>query len=154
MRLNSPKRTARAATLTSAALASLTTIGVAVLSAALYPRRLPALRDPQVVSVVFDSQPVIWAARLLLVSAAFVLAVGGAFVVASTAVRTRNGDWLKRAGPFEVSEARVAELEDEAYYWQSAARDCYDEIERIHAWDDAPNTPNETATFDDDYDKI
>lgn len=154
MRIDLPKPTARVATLTFATLLSLTTFGVATLSAALYPRRLPPLHDTYLIDVVFGSQPVVWAARLVLVSGAFVLAVGGAFVVVSTLVRMRNGDWLRRAGPFEVSEARVAELEDEAYFWQSAARDYYAEIERIHESDTAIDMFNETATFDDEYDKM
>jgi hypothetical protein len=45
-----------------------------------------------------------WAARLLLVSAAAVLAFGGVFIIASTVIRMKNGEWLRRAGPFEVSE--------------------------------------------------
>ncbi|HEX4805446.1 MAG TPA: hypothetical protein VFU94_06060 [Conexibacter sp.] len=154
MRLTSSNWRVRVATFTSAALLSLTTVAVAALSAALYPRRLPPLHDARVVDVVFGSQPVIWAARLLFVSLACVLAVGGAFVVVSAVARMRNGDWLRRAGPFEVSEARVAELEDEAYFWKSAARDCYDEIERINEADENITTPTETATYDDDYDTI
>jgi hypothetical protein len=54
MRLNFSKRTARVTTFTSAAPLSLTTLGVAALSAALFPRRLPPLQGPHVIDVVFD----------------------------------------------------------------------------------------------------
>lgn len=60
----------------------------------------------------------IWASRLLLVSAAAVLAFGGVFVVVSTVVRMRNGDRLRRAGPFEVSETAAGEIEGEAEFWR------------------------------------
>lgn len=63
----------------------------------------------------------LWAARLLLVSAAGVLAVGGIFIVVSSGIRMRNGEWLRRAGPFEVSEASVGEAEGEAEHWRRAA---------------------------------
>ncbi len=81
---------------------SLTATGAATLCVALFPHHVPTPRDPHVVDLVFDSGPVVWATRLLLVSGAFVLAVGGVYIVASTVARMRNGDWLKRAGPFEV----------------------------------------------------
>lgn len=143
--------TGRATSTALVVLASLMIIGVAVLCAALFPSHVPTPRDPRVLDVVFDSGPVVWATRLLLVSAAFVLAVGGAFVVTSTVVRMRNGDWLRRAGPFEVSEARLAELEDEVHFWRSAAHDCYDELKRLSKVEDQDN---ELATLSDDYDKL
>jgi hypothetical protein len=43
----------------------------------LYPVDLPGSRDPDFIDNVFDNRGVIWAARLLLVSAAAVLAFGG-----------------------------------------------------------------------------
>jgi ABC-type uncharacterized transport system permease subunit len=154
MRHSTPNRTARTiATLTAVAL-SLTAAGVAALCAALFPRHVPTPQDPHVVDVVFESGPVVWAARLLLVSAAFVLAVGGAFVVASVVVRTRNGDWLKRAGPFEVSETSVTELEDEVHFWRSAARDCYDELNRVHKLDEEADKLQDPVLSEDDYDKL
>jgi len=86
-----------------------------------------------VIDVIFDSRPVICAARLLLVCAAFVLAVGGAFIVSSTVARMRNGDWLKRAGPFEVSETTRAALEHQVHLWQRATHDSHDELEVVQA---------------------
>ena len=105
-------------------------------------------------NLVFDSRAVIWAARLLLVSAAVVLAVGGAFVVASTVVRMRNGDWLRRAGPFEVSEARVAALKDEVHLWRSAAYDFRDDVEYLREPFGDNDELNQEVNPDDDYDKL
>ncbi len=135
-------------------LLPLTAVGAATLCAALFPHRLPVPQHPQVVDVVFDNRPVIWAARLLVVSAAFVLAVGGAFVVASTVVRMRNGDWLKRAGPFEVSESSVGDLEDDVYLWRSAAYEFHDALERLSEPLNDISAPNKKAATDDDYDKL
>lgn len=82
-------------------------VGVVLLLRALFPTELPESADPSFVDTIFDNRSVIWAARVLLLSAAFVLAVGGVFIVGSTVMRMRNGDWLKRAGPFEVSETAL-----------------------------------------------
>jgi len=114
--------------------------GLALLLKGLFPADLPQPDDPNFVDGIFNNKGVVWAARILLVSAAVVLAVGGIFIVASTVVRMRTGDWLKRAGPFEVSETAVAELEDQITFWRSAALDGQDEVailrERLEASDD------------------
>jgi hypothetical protein len=138
----------------TATLLPLTAVGATALCVTLFPHHLPAPQNPQVVDVVFDNRPVIWAARLLLVSIAFVLAVGGAFVVASTVVRMRNGDWLRRAGPFEVSESSVGDLEDDIYLWRSAAYDFHDALERLSDPLNDFSAPNEKEATDDDYDKL
>lgn len=98
---------------------------------ALFPVDLPAPSDPNFVDAIFDNRAVIGAARVLLISAAGVLAVGGVFIVASTVVRMRTGDWLKRAGPFEVSETAVAELEGQIDFWRGAALDGQDEVTEL-----------------------
>lgn len=66
----------------------------------------------------------------------------------------RNGDWLRRAGPFEVSEARVTDLKDQVHFWRSAAHDCYDELKRLSDLEDEDDTLEETATASNDYDKL
>jgi len=33
----------------------------------------------------------------------------------------KDGDWLRRAGPFEVSETASAEIEGEAEFWRDLA---------------------------------
>jgi hypothetical protein len=92
-------------------------IAVLVLAKGLYPVDLPESRSPDFVDNVFDNRGVLWAARLLLVSAAGVLAVGGIFIVFSIAIRMKNREWLRRAGPFEISEQRLVQAEDEAGFW-------------------------------------
>jgi len=151
---NSTRLLRAVTTVAATAALPLTTAGVATLCVTLFPPHVPTSRDPHVLDLVFDSGPVIWATRLLLVSAALVLAVGGAFIVASTVVRTRNGDWLKRAGPFEVSETTVADLADEVYLWRSAAFDFRDQLGRVAKPTNERGIPNERATSDDDYDKL
>ena len=87
----------------------------------LYPINLPLTRNPDFIDNVFDNRGVIWAARLLLVSAAAVLAFGGVFIVVSTGIRMKNGEWLRRAGPFEISETAVSEIEGQVNQWRAAA---------------------------------
>ncbi len=94
---------------------------VALLVKGLYPADLPQSPTPDFVDNVFDNRGVLWAARLLVVSAAGVLAVGGVFIVVSIGIRMRNGEWLRRAGPFEISEGEVGEAENEIGFWRWTA---------------------------------
>jgi len=79
---------------------------------------LPESRDPDFIDNVFDNRAVLLAARLLLVSAAGVLAFGGLFIVVSIGNRMKNGEWLRRAGPFEISVGKLAEAEEEIGFWR------------------------------------
>lgn len=97
----------------------------------LYPVDLPQNRNPDFVDNVFDNRGVLWAARLLLVSAAAVLAVGGIFIVGSIGIRMKNGEWLRRAGPFEISEGKLNQAEDELDYWHRTALDRRREIDHL-----------------------
>lgn len=96
-------------------------IAVVLLVKGLYPTDLPQSRSPGFVDNVFDNRGVLWAARLLLVSAAAVLAFGGIFIVLSISIRMKNGEWLRRAGPFEISEGTLDQAKDEAGFWRRAA---------------------------------
>jgi hypothetical protein len=87
----------------------------------LYPADLPSGRNPDFVDTIFDNRGVVWAARLLLVSAAAVLAFGGIFIVLSIGIRMKNEEWLRRAGPFEISEGKLGQTEEEAAFWRQAA---------------------------------
>ena len=102
-------------------------IAIALLVKGLYPADLPQSRNPDFVDNVFDNRGVLWAARLLLVSAAAVLACGGAFIVVSIGIRMKNREWLRRAGPFEISE-RLGETRDEVEVWRQAALANQEEI--------------------------
>lgn len=96
-------------------------IGLFLIVRGLYPVDLPSSQDPDFVDSIFDNRGVIWAARLLLVSAAGVLAFGGIFIVVSIGIRMKNGEWLRRAGPFEISEGSLCQAEEEAAFWRRAA---------------------------------
>jgi hypothetical protein len=58
-------------------------IGIVLLARGLYPADLPKSQNPDFVDNVFDNRAVLLAARLLLVSTAGVLAIGGLFIVVS-----------------------------------------------------------------------
>lgn len=92
--------------------------GVALLAKGLYPVDLPSMKDPDFIDTIFDNRGVLWTARLLLVA---VLAFGGFFIVISIGIRMKNGEWLRRAGPFEVSETTLSEMERQRDSWRAAA---------------------------------
>jgi hypothetical protein len=96
-------------------------IGIGLLAQGLYPADLPESRNPDFVDNVFDNRGVLWAARLLLVSAAGVLAFGGIFIVLSIGIRMKNREWLRRAGPFEISEGTLSHAEEGNDFWHRAA---------------------------------
>ncbi|HET8955373.1 MAG TPA: hypothetical protein VFN18_06925 [Solirubrobacterales bacterium] len=79
------------------------------------------MKDPDFVDTTFDNRAVLWAARLLLVSAAAVLACGGFYIVISIGMRVKNEEWLRRAGPFEVSEIAMKEIEEQLDRWHTAS---------------------------------
>jgi hypothetical protein len=108
-------------TLISFGFAIACVIAIVLLVKGLYPADLPASQNPDFIDNVFDNRGVLWAARLLLVSAAGVLACGGVFIVVSIGIRMKNGEWLRRAGPFEISESPLGQAEDETDYWRRAA---------------------------------
>ncbi|HEU5142233.1 MAG TPA: hypothetical protein VFU04_03650, partial [Solirubrobacterales bacterium] len=83
------------------------------------------------VDSIFHNKGVVLAARLLLVSAAVVLAVGGIFIVGSTIKRMANGEWLRKAGPFEISEAAVSDIESQIDRWRRAAKAGEEEVAEL-----------------------
>jgi len=106
---------------------------VIMLAIGLLPGGGPGYTEPTVLESVFGSRLMIWMARLLLVSAAFVLVVGGVFIVSSAAVRMSNGDWLRRVGPLEVSEVNLQEVETQLEFWRTAARESAAKIDELEA---------------------
>src|SRR5689334_18921508 len=102
--------------------------GVALLAKGLYPVDLPLTQNPDFIDNVFANRGVVWAARLLLVSAAAVLAFGGVFIFVSTGIRMKNREWLRRAGPFEISETAVGEIEGQVNFWRTAALASEEEV--------------------------
>jgi hypothetical protein len=94
---------------------------VAVLIKGLYPVDLPSAHNPDFIDTTFNNRAVLWTARILLVSAAVVLAYGGFFIVISIGMRMKNGEWLRRAGPFEISEATLTEMTGQRDHWRVTA---------------------------------
>jgi hypothetical protein len=43
----------------------------------------------------------------------------------------KNGEWLRRAGPFEVSETAVSEIEGQIEFWRQAALAGQEEVEEL-----------------------
>jgi hypothetical protein len=108
-------------TATGIGLLVVAAVAITLLVKGLYPVDLPESHDPDFLDTVFDNRGVVWAARLLLVSAAGVLGFGGVFIVLSIGIRIKNGEWLRRAGPFEISEGPVGQAEGEVDFWRRAA---------------------------------
>ncbi len=96
-------------------------IGIVLLVKGLYPADLPTSRDPDFVDNVFANRAVLLAARMLLVSATGVLGLGGIFIAISIGHRTKNREWLRRAGPFEISEGKLVQAETEIDFWRQQA---------------------------------
>jgi len=94
---------------------------MALLIKGLYPVDLPSAQNPDFIDTTFSNRAVLWTARLLLVSAAIVLAFGGFFIVISIGMRMKNGEWLRRAGPFEISEATLSEMTAQRDHWRLTA---------------------------------
>lgn len=117
--------------LASIGLAVACAIAIAVLVKGLYPADLPESRNPDFVDNVFDNRGVLWAARLLLVSAAAVLACGGVYIVVSIGIRMKNREWLRRAGPFEISENGLGQAEGDADFWHRATSTSEEEVQGL-----------------------
>jgi hypothetical protein len=113
---------------------------IALLARGLYPADLPTSPDPDFINTIFNNRCVLWAARLLLVAAAGVLAFGGAFIVLSIGIRMKNGEWLRRAGPFEISEEKLEQNTEGIAFWRQLAVEHREELlaarEQIRRSDD------------------
>jgi len=108
-------------------------VAIGLLIKALYPVDLPGTESPNFIDEIFNNRLVIWAARLLLVSAAAVLAFGGLFIAVSIGIRMKNRHWLRRAGPFEVSEKAVEEIEGQFEFWRDTALEGQAELAQLNA---------------------
>ena len=87
----------------------------------LWPDDVEAPRDAGFGDNVFASEPVVFAARLVVLSAALVLAVGSVFVIVSIFKLAANQRWFTRFGPFEASPEAIGDLADEAQFWVTQA---------------------------------
>lgn len=87
----------------------------------IYPDHVADNANPGFIDNIFDNNLVVFAARLVLLSVALVLAFVGTFVVASVVKWMRSGEFLTRAAGFEVSQRAIRDLEQAAEFWQQQA---------------------------------
>ncbi len=106
-------------------------VGLFFLVCGLIPADLPPASSANFIDSIFHNKGVVLAARLLLVSAAVVLAMGGVYIMISMGIRMANGQWLKRAGPFEIGEKEIADIETEISNWKRAAEAGQEEVEEL-----------------------
>ena len=104
---------------------------VALLVKGLYPADLSPHTDSDFVNSIFHNKGVVLAARLLLVSAAVVLAVAGVYIVLSVAIRMKKGEWLRKAGLFEIAETEISNIESQIDRWRAAAEAGEEEVEEL-----------------------
>jgi hypothetical protein len=89
--------------------------------ARLAPDDAPAREDPSFIDSIFANVVVIAAARVVLLASAVVLLATGIYILVSIAVRMGRGQWLRRAGPFEMDlEQRLNEAESFFDDWLEA----------------------------------
>jgi len=77
------------------------------------PDKVREAKNPTFLDSIFANAAVIGAARIVLLSLAIVLLFGSIYVAASSVVRIRRGQWLRRAGPFESHLDEAKEELDE-----------------------------------------
>jgi hypothetical protein len=118
-------------TLGAIALLAVLTVGLFFLVKGLAPADLPPSNGANFIDSIFHNKGVVLAARLLLVSAAVVLAVGGIYIIASTVRRMANGEWLRKAGPFEIPETAIADVESQIDRWRRAAKAGEEEVAEL-----------------------
>lgn len=82
----------------------------------IYPTHLHEKTNPGFIDNIFGSDLVVFASRLVLLSAGGVLAVAAVFIVISFWKRGKAGHWMSRFGPFETQA--VENLEGVVEQWQ------------------------------------
>lgn len=98
--------------------------GVVVVVYRLYPTGHPLPKNPNFIDAIFANNLVLFAARLVLLSAAGVLAVASVFIVISFWKRGKAGHWMSRFGPFETQA--VEDLQGALEFWQNAWQEAND----------------------------
>lgn len=89
--------------------------GLALVIYRIYPTHHPLAKNPNFVDLIFSNDLVVLAARLVLLSAAGVLAVAAVFIVISFWKRAKAGHWMSRFGPFETQA--VEDLQGAVNQW-------------------------------------
>ncbi len=103
-------------------------VGLVLLVRGLVPADLPPDASSNFIDSIFHNKGVVLAARLLLVSAAVVLAMGGVFIIVSMVIRMKNREWLKRAGPFEIGQVELGDIEAQIDRWRNVAQAGQEEV--------------------------
>jgi len=106
-------------------------VGLILLVRGLIPADLPPDHSSNFIDSIFHNKGVVLAARLLLVSAAVVLAMGGVFIIVSMVIRMKNREWLKRAGPFEIGQAGLVDIEAQIEKWRTVAQAGQEEVTEL-----------------------
>jgi hypothetical protein len=127
----SNQKSAEGSTFWAIVLLAALAVGLFFLVKGLVPANLPASNGSNFIDSIFHNKGVVLAARLLLVSAAVVLAVGGIYIIASTVRRMANGEWLRKAGPFEVPETAISDVESQIDKWRRAAKAGEEEVAEL-----------------------
>lgn len=94
----------------------------------IWPDEIRQRSDPGWIDNVFASKTVLFAARVVLFSLAIVLFFGAIYTIVSVVVRMKHRHWLRRIGPFEVSEQAVTDLRQEAEYQRELADAAQEDI--------------------------
>ncbi len=97
----------------------------------IYPPHIHEKRNPGFIDNIFDTNLVIFAARLVLLSAALVLAFAGAYTVVSVISWIKHRQWLSKAGPFEVSREAIEQLQGLVQFWQEQAVNQANEVQQL-----------------------
>jgi hypothetical protein len=82
----------------------------------IYPPHVHEKSNPGFIDNIFGSDLVVFASRVVLLSAGGVLAVAAVFIVISFWKRGKAGHWMSRFGPFETQA--VENLEGVVEQWQ------------------------------------
>jgi hypothetical protein len=117
---------------TAAVVIGLGLVVAALLAAReIWPDKIAPAADPSWLDSIFASKTVLFAARLVLFGLALVVVVGCVYTIASIVFRMQSGHWLRRIGPFEVTEQAVEELTGQINYWKNQAEESLGAIEQL-----------------------
>jgi hypothetical protein len=97
----------------------------------IYPDDVVEPDDADFLDNIFANKFVLFAARLVLFSLALVAFFAAGFAILSVVQWIKNGQWLRRAGPFEVAEQAVSTLQDQIDLWKGIAESTGQELEEL-----------------------
>jgi hypothetical protein len=97
----------------------------------IYPTHIHPKTNPGFIDNIFGTNLVVFASRVVLLSAALVLAFVAVYTVVSVFSWMKQRQWLAKAGPFEVSREAIEGLEGLVQFWQDEAADRAQEVEQL-----------------------